>query len=27
VVIEADSEDEARILCRELRFEFIGLCD
>jgi hypothetical protein len=27
VVIEADSEDDARMLCRELRLEFIGLCD
>ena len=27
VVIEADSEDDARYLCREMRFEFIGLCD
>ncbi len=24
---EADSEDDARYLCREMRFEFIGLCD
>ena len=27
VVIEANSEDDARYLCREMRFEFIGLCD
>jgi hypothetical protein len=27
VQIEADSEDDARILCREMRFEFIALCD
>jgi hypothetical protein len=27
VVIEADSEDEARFLCRETRLEFICLCD
>ncbi|MGH6867100.1 MAG: hypothetical protein ACREDO_13280 [Methyloceanibacter sp.] len=27
VVIEADSEDDARCLCREMRFEFICLCD
>ena len=27
VVIEADSEDDARILCQEMQFEFIGLCD
>ena len=27
VVIEADSEHDARCLCRELRFEFIGLRD
>jgi hypothetical protein len=27
VVIEADSEDDARCLCRDLAFEFIGLCD
>jgi hypothetical protein len=26
VQIEADSEEEARYLCRELRFDFIGLC-
>jgi hypothetical protein len=26
VVIEADSEDDARHLCREMRWEFIGLC-
>jgi hypothetical protein len=26
VVIEADSEDDARYLCREMRLEFIGLC-
>jgi hypothetical protein len=27
VVIEADSEDDARYLCRDMDFEFIGLCD
>jgi hypothetical protein len=27
VVVEADSEDDARYLCRELRWEFICLCD
>jgi hypothetical protein len=27
VVIEADSEDDARCLCRDMAFEFIGLCD
>jgi hypothetical protein len=27
VVIEADSEDDARCLCREMAFEFICLCD
>jgi hypothetical protein len=27
VVIEADSEDDARYLCREMRLEFIGLCE
>jgi len=27
VVIEADSEDDARYLCRDMAFEFIGLCD
>jgi hypothetical protein len=27
VLIEADSEDDARYLCRDLRFEFIGLCE
>ncbi len=27
VVIEADSEDDARCLCREMGFEFLGLCD
>jgi hypothetical protein len=27
VVIEADSEDDARCLCRDMDFEFIGLCD
>ena len=27
VVVEADSEDDARYLCREMRWEFIGLCD
>jgi len=27
VVIEADSEDDARCLCRDMEFEFIGLCD
>jgi hypothetical protein len=27
VVVEADSEDDARYLCREMRWEFIGLLD
>ncbi|MGA7456916.1 MAG: hypothetical protein WBW51_06270 [Methyloceanibacter sp.] len=27
VVVEADSEDDALYLCREMRWEFIGLCD
>ncbi|HEY6670216.1 MAG TPA: hypothetical protein VI075_04690 [Methyloceanibacter sp.] len=27
VVIEADSEDDARYLCQEMSWEFIGLCD
>ena len=27
VVVEADSEDDARYLCREMRWEFICLCD
>jgi hypothetical protein len=27
VVIEADSEDDARYLCRQMGFAFIGLCD
>jgi hypothetical protein len=27
VVIEADHEDDARHLCREMGFAFIGLCD
>jgi hypothetical protein len=27
VVIEADSEDDARYLCRDMEFEFVGLCD
>ncbi len=27
VVIEADSEDDARYLCKETRQEFICLCD
>jgi hypothetical protein len=27
VVIEADSEDDARCLCREMALEFICLCD
>ena len=27
VVIEADHEDDARHLCREMQWEFIGLCD
>ena len=26
VIIEADSEDDARCLCREMNFEFICLC-
>jgi hypothetical protein len=27
VVIAADSDDDARCLCREMGLEFIGLCD
>jgi hypothetical protein len=27
VVLEADSEDDARCLCRDMDFDFIGLCD
>jgi len=27
VVVEADSEDDARYLCREMRWEFIGLLE
>jgi hypothetical protein len=27
VVVEADSEDDARYLCREMRWEFVCLCD
>jgi len=27
VVIEVDSEDDARTVCHEMRFEFIGFCD
>jgi hypothetical protein len=27
VLIEADSENDARHLCRETRLEFIGLCE
>ena len=27
IVIEADSEDDARYLCRDMAFEFIGLCN
>jgi hypothetical protein len=27
VVIEADSEDDARCLCHDMQFEFIALCD
>jgi len=27
VVIEADHEDDARYLCREMQWQFIGLCD
>jgi hypothetical protein len=27
VVIEADSEDDARFLCAEAGLEFVGLCD
>ena len=27
VVIEADSEDDARFLCDEVGLEFVGLCD
>jgi hypothetical protein len=27
VVVEANSEDDARSLCREMRWDFICLCD
>ena len=27
VIIEADSEDDARFLCEEASLEFVGLCD
>ena len=27
LLIEADSEDDARYLCRDMRLEFIGLCE
>jgi hypothetical protein len=27
VVVEADSEEDARYLCREMKWEFICLCD
>jgi hypothetical protein len=27
VLIEADSEEDARYLCRDVRLEFIGLCE
>jgi hypothetical protein len=27
VLIEADSEEDARYLCRDFSFEFIGLCE
>ncbi len=27
VIIEADSEDDARFLCEEAGLEFVGLCD
>jgi hypothetical protein len=27
VVIDADSEDDARCLCRDMAFDFICLCD
>jgi hypothetical protein len=27
VLIEADSEEDARFLCRDVRLEFIGICD
>ena len=27
VLIEADSEEDARFLCRDVRLEFIGLCE
>ncbi len=27
VVIEADSEDDARCLCRDMGYEFLGFCD
>ncbi|HEX2447736.1 MAG TPA: hypothetical protein VHK26_06070 [Methyloceanibacter sp.] len=27
VIVEADNEDDARYLCREMRWEFICLCD
>jgi hypothetical protein len=27
VLIEAESEDDARILCRDVKLDFIGLCE
>jgi hypothetical protein len=27
VLIEADSEDDARYLCSDMRLEFIGICE
>jgi hypothetical protein len=27
VLIEADDEDDARHLCREMSLEFVGLCE
>jgi hypothetical protein len=27
VLVEADSEEDARYLCRDVRLEFIGLCE
>jgi len=27
IVVDADSEDDARYLCREMHWEFIGLCN
>jgi hypothetical protein len=27
VEVEADSEDDARCICDEMRWEFLGVCD